>query len=163
MIYDVNSPLFRSFLSQKGGSSDKRLFFLSLSLPFYSNFYLHICLVFFVWVSMWLTWMITFIGSWISMKWWLISWFDDCCIKIKALLAILMGEFKWEILSSASFGLQLKLDKIICTKFLFQLITVCFPTIWWQTRTKFFERLLLSTTWIWYLEWDGLCLICWNT
>ncbi|KAL3517832.1 hypothetical protein ACH5RR_020421 [Cinchona calisaya] len=24
MIYDVNSPLFRSFLSQKGGSSDKR-------------------------------------------------------------------------------------------------------------------------------------------
>ncbi|MBA0579207.1 hypothetical protein Gorai_021470 [Gossypium raimondii] len=25
MIYDVNSPLFRSFLSQKGGSSDKRL------------------------------------------------------------------------------------------------------------------------------------------
>ncbi|CAJ1794292.1 unnamed protein product [Sphenostylis stenocarpa] len=23
MIYDVNSPLFRSFLSQKGGSSDK--------------------------------------------------------------------------------------------------------------------------------------------
>ncbi|PPD73919.1 hypothetical protein GOBAR_DD29164 [Gossypium barbadense] len=26
MIYDVNSPLFRSFLSQKGGSSDKSLF-----------------------------------------------------------------------------------------------------------------------------------------
>ncbi|KAK3017459.1 hypothetical protein RJ639_006409 [Escallonia herrerae] len=25
MIYDVNSPLFRSFLSQKGGSSDKRV------------------------------------------------------------------------------------------------------------------------------------------
>ncbi|KAM0043286.1 putative ADP-ribosylation factor GTPase-activating protein AGD5/15 [Helianthus debilis subsp. tardiflorus] len=25
MIYDVNSPLFRSFLSQKGGSSDKRI------------------------------------------------------------------------------------------------------------------------------------------
>ncbi|KAF5746293.1 wound-responsive family protein [Tripterygium wilfordii] len=24
MIYDVNSPLFRSFLSQKGGASDKR-------------------------------------------------------------------------------------------------------------------------------------------
>ncbi|XP_075521251.1 wound-induced basic protein-like [Primulina tabacum] len=24
MIYDVNSPLFRSFLSQKGGSSNKR-------------------------------------------------------------------------------------------------------------------------------------------
>ncbi|PKA54881.1 Wound-induced basic protein [Apostasia shenzhenica] len=24
MIYDVNSPLFRSFLSQKGGPSDKR-------------------------------------------------------------------------------------------------------------------------------------------
>ncbi|XP_057440428.1 wound-induced basic protein-like [Lotus japonicus] len=24
MIYDVNSPLFRSFLSQKGGSFDKR-------------------------------------------------------------------------------------------------------------------------------------------
>nr|GMD50877.1 wound-induced basic protein [Ipomoea batatas] len=24
MIYDVNSPLFRSFLSQKGGGSDKR-------------------------------------------------------------------------------------------------------------------------------------------
>nr|GMD27003.1 Wound-induced basic protein [Ipomoea batatas] len=24
MIYDVNSPLFRSFLSQKGGTSDKR-------------------------------------------------------------------------------------------------------------------------------------------
>ncbi|KAL7613526.1 wound-induced basic protein [Lactuca sativa] len=24
MIYDVNSPLFRSFLSQKGGSADKR-------------------------------------------------------------------------------------------------------------------------------------------
>ncbi|KAL6506537.1 Wound-induced basic protein [Orobanche gracilis] len=24
MIYDVNSPLFRSFLSQKGGSSEKR-------------------------------------------------------------------------------------------------------------------------------------------
>ncbi|XP_019092806.1 PREDICTED: wound-induced basic protein [Camelina sativa] len=24
MIYDVNSVLFRSFLSQKGGSSDKR-------------------------------------------------------------------------------------------------------------------------------------------
>ncbi|XP_057507497.1 wound-induced basic protein-like [Actinidia eriantha] len=24
MIYDVNSPLFKSFLSQKGGSSDKR-------------------------------------------------------------------------------------------------------------------------------------------
>ncbi|XP_011024613.1 PREDICTED: wound-induced basic protein [Populus euphratica] len=24
MIYDVNSPLFRSFLSQKGGSSAKR-------------------------------------------------------------------------------------------------------------------------------------------
>ncbi|XP_071738093.1 wound-induced basic protein-like [Rutidosis leptorrhynchoides] len=24
MIYDVNSPLFRSFLGQKGGSSDKR-------------------------------------------------------------------------------------------------------------------------------------------
>lgn len=30
MIYDVNSPLFRSFLSQKGGASDKRfVFFLS--------------------------------------------------------------------------------------------------------------------------------------
>uniref|UniRef100_R7WFJ0 Uncharacterized protein n=1 Tax=Aegilops tauschii TaxID=37682 RepID=R7WFJ0_AEGTA len=29
MIYDVNSPLFRSFLSQKGGaSSDKRNWFL---------------------------------------------------------------------------------------------------------------------------------------
>ncbi|KAG4921619.1 hypothetical protein JHK82_050582 [Glycine max] len=27
MIYDVNSPLFRSFLSQKGGSSDKRFVF----------------------------------------------------------------------------------------------------------------------------------------
>ncbi|CAL0304542.1 unnamed protein product [Lupinus luteus] len=26
MIYDVNSPLFRSFLSQKGGASDKRIF-----------------------------------------------------------------------------------------------------------------------------------------
>ncbi|RAL47763.1 hypothetical protein DM860_012388 [Cuscuta australis] len=26
MIYDVNSPLFRSFLSQKGGTSDKRYF-----------------------------------------------------------------------------------------------------------------------------------------
>lgn len=26
MIYDVNSPLFRSFLSQKGGASDKRYF-----------------------------------------------------------------------------------------------------------------------------------------
>ncbi|KAM0054502.1 hypothetical protein Hdeb2414_s0006g00195581 [Helianthus debilis subsp. tardiflorus] len=25
MFYDVNSPLFRSFLSQKGGSSDKRV------------------------------------------------------------------------------------------------------------------------------------------
>ncbi|XP_057534744.1 wound-induced basic protein [Amaranthus tricolor] len=24
MIYDVNSPLFRSFLSQKGGASEKR-------------------------------------------------------------------------------------------------------------------------------------------
>ncbi|XP_078156343.1 wound-responsive protein-like protein [Carex rostrata] len=24
MIYDVNSPLFRSFLSQKGGPSDRR-------------------------------------------------------------------------------------------------------------------------------------------
>ncbi|RAL53511.1 hypothetical protein DM860_007183 [Cuscuta australis] len=24
MIYDVTSPLFRSFLSQKGGTSDKR-------------------------------------------------------------------------------------------------------------------------------------------
>ncbi|KAM7527433.1 hypothetical protein LguiB_030843 [Lonicera macranthoides] len=27
MIYDVNSPLFRSFLSQKGGASDKRVRF----------------------------------------------------------------------------------------------------------------------------------------
>ncbi|KAL4192573.1 hypothetical protein AMTRI_Chr06g194940 [Amborella trichopoda] len=25
MIYDVNSPLFRSFLSQKGGASDRRM------------------------------------------------------------------------------------------------------------------------------------------
>ncbi|KMZ58162.1 Wound-induced basic protein [Zostera marina] len=24
MIYDVNSPLFRSFLTQKGGASEKR-------------------------------------------------------------------------------------------------------------------------------------------
>jgi hypothetical protein len=31
MIYDVNSPLFRSFLSQKGSSSDKRYFLVSFS------------------------------------------------------------------------------------------------------------------------------------
>lgn len=32
MIYDVNSPLFRSFLSQKGGASDKRYSILSIHM-----------------------------------------------------------------------------------------------------------------------------------
>ncbi|KAH1198712.1 Wound-induced basic protein [Glycine max] len=32
MIYDVNSPLFRSFLSQKGGSSDKSFCVLPMLL-----------------------------------------------------------------------------------------------------------------------------------
>lgn len=49
MIYDVNSPLFRSFLSQKGGPSDKRwnpLLFLSdhlirVASVFYSFFFMH--------------------------------------------------------------------------------------------------------------------------
>ena len=39
MIYDVNSPLFRSFLSQKGGSSDKRSF-SQFSFSFHTHTYI---------------------------------------------------------------------------------------------------------------------------
>ena len=45
MIYDVNSPLFRSFLSQKGGASDKRYFiyllFILIAIIVYSDIFFY--------------------------------------------------------------------------------------------------------------------------
>ncbi|KAK9206345.1 hypothetical protein WN943_016620 [Citrus x changshan-huyou] len=46
MIYDVNSPLFRSFLSQKGGASDKRYFiyllFILIAIIVYSDIFFYV-------------------------------------------------------------------------------------------------------------------------
>lgn len=53
MIYDVNSPLFRSFLSQKGGGySDKRYFSLYAYMCMYV--YSVSVSVFIMWFCLWL-------------------------------------------------------------------------------------------------------------